>query len=541
MLQPENQSKKYEHLFTDIDSGRVKIPQFQRDFVWGKSQTAALIDSVIKGYPIGTFIFWKTTEDLRSYREIGNVTLPTVPSGDAVQYVLDGQQRITSLYAVRKGLILDREGQELDYRDIYIDLSVSPDDDIQLVHDAEPGGPAISVHDLLVSDLADLIEDRDKDEVKLLDTYRKRLTGYDFSTIVISDYPIEVACDVFTRINTGGTELTLFEIMVAKTYDPERGFDLAAEYDLLLDNPNGRDLGDAKYDTVPEGVVLQCVSAHLAGSTLRKDILRLDKGEFIEAWPVVKDALFAAVDFLRQTVGVPVSRILPSDLALVPLAYFFARRGDKESPAQARYLSQFFWWASFSSRYSAASGGKLALDLRRMDEILEEKPPLYRPDEQVALSAGDIGWARFSTGDAFSKAVLCVLADQGPRSFRTGATVDLDNSWLKASNSKNYHHFFPKAYLRKKGVEDWQANVIANITFVDDYLNKQQIRAKPPSIYMRTYAEENVDLSDAMRTHLIGDLEDFGIWNDDYGQFVAARSEWLLQEVTGPRSSYQPV
>lgn len=60
MQQPENQSKKYTNLFNDIDNGRIKLPQFQRDFVWGKEKTAKLIDSIIKGYPIGTFIFWKT-------------------------------------------------------------------------------------------------------------------------------------------------------------------------------------------------------------------------------------------------------------------------------------------------------------------------------------------------------------------------------------------------------------------------------------------------------------------------------------------------
>ncbi|MBT4209172.1 DUF262 domain-containing protein, partial [Candidatus Woesearchaeota archaeon] len=65
MLQPENQNKKYDHLFTAIDTGYLKIPKFQREFVWSKKQTAKLIDSIIKGFPIGTFIFWKTRDELR--------------------------------------------------------------------------------------------------------------------------------------------------------------------------------------------------------------------------------------------------------------------------------------------------------------------------------------------------------------------------------------------------------------------------------------------------------------------------------------------
>jgi hypothetical protein len=70
MKQPENQSKKYSALFNDIDGGKIKVPQFQRDFVWYKAQTAKLIDSILKGFPIGTFILWKTKERLRHMRNI---------------------------------------------------------------------------------------------------------------------------------------------------------------------------------------------------------------------------------------------------------------------------------------------------------------------------------------------------------------------------------------------------------------------------------------------------------------------------------------
>ena len=123
MFQPENQPKKYEHLFSDIDTGRIKIPKFQRDFVWTKEQTASLIDSLIKGFPIGTFILWKTREELRHMKNIGNVDLPDVPKGDFIYYVLDGQQRITSLYAIRKGIRITKEGNEIDYQDISINLA----------------------------------------------------------------------------------------------------------------------------------------------------------------------------------------------------------------------------------------------------------------------------------------------------------------------------------------------------------------------------------------------------------------------------------
>src|SRR5690348_10117027 len=133
MLQPENRPMKYQTLFTDIDEGRIKVPMFQRDFVWSADQTAKLIDSIINGFPIGAFIFWQTKDELRHIRNIGNIVLPDTPKGDSRQYVLDGQQRITSLYAVRKGVRITKEGQVIDYKDISIDLSRNPDAENEIV------------------------------------------------------------------------------------------------------------------------------------------------------------------------------------------------------------------------------------------------------------------------------------------------------------------------------------------------------------------------------------------------------------------------
>ena len=282
MFQPENLPKKYEVLFTEIDTGRTKIPKFQREFVWSKVQTAKLIDSLIKGYPIGTFILWKTRDELRYFKNIGNIKLPNIPKGDSAYYVLDGQQRITSLYAVRKGAIIAKEGEEIDYKDIYINLDLAPDTDDEIVVTEESEGAVyISVHTLLAGNLVELVEEyKDKNHLRRIETYQNRLRGYDFSTIVISEYPIDVACEVFTRINTGGTELTLFEIMVAKTYDQKKKFDLSEKYESLINgNGNSKDLQSVGYDTIPSSTVLQCIAAHLIQQIRRKDILKLEKAK----------------------------------------------------------------------------------------------------------------------------------------------------------------------------------------------------------------------------------------------------------------------
>ncbi|MBW2664273.1 MAG: DUF262 domain-containing protein [Deltaproteobacteria bacterium] len=538
MLQPENQNKKYERLFIEIHDGQIKIPNFQRSFVWDKIQTAKLIDSIIKGFPIGTFILWKTREEMRHYKTIGNDVLPKTKRGATSFYILDGQQRITSLYAVRKGLLykfINKNGDkiEIDYKDISIDLSMDPDADEEVVLINPPEeAPYISVHELLSGTFIKWMKRYDEEGLEKIETYQKRLTGYDFSTIVMPDYPLDIACEVFTRINTGGTELTLFEIMVAKTYDEKKKFDLLEKYNHLINNSNSeKDLESVGYETVPDTTVLQCVSAYLVKQVRRRDILKLNKTKFINSWETVKDGIFYAVDYLRKSLSVPVGGLLPYNAIIVPFSYFFIKmKGNRPSNIQNKLLKQYFFWASLSERFSSGAEGKIALDLKKMDRIFKEQPPSYR-GEEVKLTEDEIEERWFSAGNSFCKAIICIFASFKPLSFDGESEVELGNAYLKRANSKNYHHFFPKSYLKKDGYEDWVINTISNITLVDDNLNKRIIGSKSPSVYMKQFIKDNKDIEKTMKSHLIDDLDGFGVLDNDYETFVSKRSRKILKEV----------
>ena len=535
MLQPENRSQIYGELFIGIDNGSIKVPKFQREFVWSKEQTAALIDSLVKGFPIGAFTFWETTDELRYVKEIGNHQLPTVPRGHPVFYVLDGQQRITSLYAVRKGVVYNQpQGSKVDYRDISIDLSLDPESDEPVVFTSPPSlNSPISVHELLSSPVTHILRKyRDEEQQDKIEIYKTRLEVYSFSIVIIGRrYSIDIATEVFTRINTGGTELHLFEIMVAKTYSEERNFDLSDEYDRLISGGTQQEkcLADVHYDTIDSATVLRCVALHLGPETKRREILRIDRDDFIDSWTEVKNGVFSAVTFLRKSLRIPVSRLLPYYSLLVPLCYFFTRQPQPTS-GQRKRLKEYFWWASLSRRFSGAVDTGLAADRRRMDTILAGRAPSYR-GEAVEISKDDLVHREFSTGEAWCKALLCLFCFFRPRSFDTNEEVTIDNSWLRRIDSKNYHHFFPRKYLKSMNVEDWYANSVLNITIVDDFLNKRRIRAKAPSLYMREFSEENEKINQTMRSHLIGNLKKFGVWSDDYDRFLKSREKMVLREL----------
>jgi hypothetical protein len=192
MNQPEPQSLPFPILMGNIGKGLVKIPQFQRDFVWTKEKSALLLDSMLKGFPIGTFVLWKTKESLRTIRNLGGAKLPETPAGDFTEYVLDGQQRLTSLYASARELKVAREERTDDFAEMYIDLEASEADPIVVIGtNGRNSKSVVRVVDLLNADISFLAE-YPKALHERLSEYQTRLRTYSFSIVLVKEASIDV-------------------------------------------------------------------------------------------------------------------------------------------------------------------------------------------------------------------------------------------------------------------------------------------------------------------------------------------------------------
>jgi len=533
--QPKPDAKKYSVLISDIEQGKVKVPKFQRDFVWDIDQTAKLLDSILKGYPIGTFILWETDQRINDIKNIGNFDLPEIEYGP-VQYVLDGQQRITSLFAAYKGASIQKVGEKkiTNYKDIVVDLD--PDDetsDGNIVTTLSKAKRPLPLHDVLnfnhkkskeLEAQGFTGEDLDK-----IDAYKDAFSTYDFSIVTLRKNDIESAIEVFTRINTGGKVLTLFEIMSAKTYDEAANFDMQAKWEQFQ-----KKLNDSKYENISPSVILQILSLIISESKecKRKTILGLEKADILAQWDAAISAIEKTIDHFRTVLRIPVSQLLPYDTLIVPFAYFFLKTGKAPTGQQRKYLEELFWRSSLSLRYSSATESKLAADIKKVDLIIEGQRPLYPEFKLFINSPDDLRTTEFSTGNAICKSILCILAYHEPKDFDTNGKVLLDNSYLKIASSKNYHHFFPRAYVRKNGsdAETPYANSIVNITLVSAELNKKRIAAKAPSVYLGDFADENSELKHALKSHLI-DLDGASVIQNDFTAFLKNRSEALFEEI----------
>lgn len=526
----ENVPKNYSVLINEVRTGQVKIPQFQRQFVWDIKASANLIDSIIKGYPIGTFIFWRTNEELRSVRNIGNIILPEQGDGEFVNYVLDGQQRITSFFAAISGSVIEREnGKTEDFSHIYIDLNAPLEEDIVIIEiEGKSDFSTIKLTELMEGDFT-FLAGYPKNYQEIILRYQNIIKGYNFNVINLKEASIDVATEVFTRLNVGGKSLSLFEIMVAKTYDALRHFDLAERYNILM-----QELVKVKYNEISSATILQTVAMLIAKDCTRKTILKISKHEFISKWDEAIDCIRKSIDFFRGS-GIPVSRLLPYNALLVPFSYFFYKHKTKPTGEIKSMLDDFFWRVSLSNRYSSGVESKLAQDVGKIEKIIEGKLPSYEWSidiSPVSLMSQSSGW--FGTSRSYIKALLCLYAMQKPKSFDNNLDINIDNSWLKISTSKNYHHFFPKAWMKKnypqKNLAEY--NHILNITIVDDFLNKNQIRAAAPSAYMQTFVNDNKDIVNTMKTHLINNLDAFGVWTNDYEKFFEERAFAVSKELS---------
>ena len=541
--QAKPESMKFAALIQAVASGKVKVPQFQRDFVWNIRQTAELLDSMIKGYPIGTFILWETTERMNSVKNIGDLAeIPESRDGEKIAYVLDGQQRITSLFAAHQGATIRPAGEKkaTNYKEIFVTLrNDSENDGEPIVTTVAPDGEHVPLREILSAfsggnHLTSLMDPSrfSEDARAKITQYLNALINYDFSTIILQSGDMDVAIEVFTRINTSGKTLTLFEIMSAKTYDEKKCFDMHEKWQQFVE-----DCKTAKFESISSTVILYILAAVLSDSKecKKKTILRLKKEDIIENWDSVVDALRQSITYMRTKLRVPVSGLLPYDSLLVPFAYFYYRRKGKGTPSeqQQKLLEEFFWWVSLSHRYSTSVESRLAQDIRKIDSILKEEAPAY--DSKVDLhNASVLHDYSFRASDSYCKAVLCLLAAEKPLDFETNGEVILDNSWLRRADSKNYHHFFPKKYLETQRQEHpaWHdnANSVMNITFVRDGLNKGRIGSKSPADYIKEFEKNNSQIKETLATHLI-DREKDGIDENDYDLFLQNRAKSVFEKL----------
>lgn len=517
----------FDELLKGVDKSLIQIPPFQREFVWSPRDICFLLDSIYRGYPIGSFIFWKTLRRLPHHREIGGLKLNDIPSGSLIDYVLDGQQRITSLYAAIRGASI--EGDKYIF---YFNLASGRFQAEKVREDTDEVVSTqnrIPLDKLFVESRAEYV----KYTSSFSDAYQDLLHGlydrfklYAFSVIYVQEEDetededqtesVKKIVSIFSRINETGRKLSVVAKMVARCWG--EGFNVREKFDELYE-------GNKELEEIREETILQTASAVLNQRRSRtRDILETTDIQALEReWDNIIESFKLALEFVRNKIKIKNLKYLPFDTLLVPLAYFHYKKRNP-SNAQVEQLQAWFWKACLSNRFSSTVESKIEEDCEAFDQLLAE--------EKVEFQY-QIDWETFKTRliaqdynlrNAFCKTILSLYSYLDPKSLKDGRDIDIDRA-LTGYYKNNLHHFFPRKYLEK--VFDPQRDrrdSIVNIAFAPAIVNIE-MSDTAPSEYVEKFSRDNSDMEKILKTHLIDDADKFGITDNNFTVFLEKRAE----------------
>ena len=523
---PRPEPERIASLIQRISSGDIKLPTFQRPQVWNIGQAIDLLDSIYQGYPIGSLLFWRTNASLRSERNIGDFVLPETPEGYPKNYILDGQQRLTTIYAV---LTLPPNRLAERWRVAY---------DLESLKFIEVKG-ALSPTQVPLNVLYDMsqymqfvrgLEQQDNSGELISETERLWETFHEYviPVVTVLNAPIDKVGIIFERINSRGTRLTIFDLMVAATWgaQEQEEFNLRESVDTVLEQLDEKDYGE-----IEDVTVLRSLSV-VAKASARRDMI-LDLRNYSQAdlellIEKTRSALSAAVDFLVSECSAVSSDFLPYERQLMLLAYVMAQRSSLSlSASDVSVLRRWFWRTSFAERYRAGGEALFDEDLETALEALDSPERLSRYGE--APDKGFFIRSEFRKNAAASRAFAALLGSHSPKNVTNGAAIDVGTA-LSAYNRKEFHHLFPQKVLKDKGVNNDLISALANICMLTAAENKN-IGAQLPSQYIkeiRTNLEElGEDFEAVMASNLVPPEAVECMLIDDYAGFLEARSTFL--------------
>ncbi|MET7399834.1 DUF262 domain-containing protein [Dactylosporangium sp. NPDC005572] len=414
---PRIEQRTPEDLVRDVQRGVVRIPQFQRGFKWEAGDVVKLFDSILRGFPIGNLLLWRRPAPAQVLH-VGPLTIEA-PELDSALWVVDGQQRITSLVGA---LIAAHTATDLRFR-VHLDLDTGE------FHTAgtrqQPPNAWIPVSFLL--DTATLLrwmrengEWLSDDQLKLADLAAKAIREYQIPTYVVTTDDEKPLLDIFTRMNNAGKRLTKAEIFQA-LHSQTAG---DAPMTLAAIGRGPADLGFGAFD---DQLVLRCVLAYRGGDIFRTDFA--DEFESAEEQAETFGALAAnlrdVVAFLRGVAEIPHVKLLPYSNVVPVLVRFVRLHGAPEGRA-ATLLRRWVWRAAVAG---TRARGQSVADMRGQISAVKRSDPVAAASALLERVPADTRFTAELDKVHFNQAmakinVLCLWSAE-PREPATGTPVDI--------------------------------------------------------------------------------------------------------------------
>ena len=461
-----------------VDSGHVALPEFQRGYVWKRKQVRELFDSLYRRHPIGYLLVWAVESEAATYR--GDVP----PAAGIVKLLLDGQQRMTSLYGVVRG---QSPNFFIGDANAFTNLRFNIDSETFAFYQPQKmkGNPLwINVTELMkggTKNLGELVSQLSQEPASKpkVGEYMSRLTRLfgiievDLHVEEVTDKDPNVVVDIFNRVNSSGTKLSKGDLALAK---------ICSDWPAARESMRTmiRKWGKAGYSFTLDWL-LRSVNTILTGKAMFHFLHDKSAEDIQSALKRAGRQIDKCLNLIGGRLGLDHDRVFFSRLAVPVIVRYLEKHDDALSEQERDKLLFWYVQTGIRGRFSASTESKIDQDLA---QILGDDDDLDRLLDQLRLSHGSLRVEpehfKGSSMGAQYYPVLYLLTRMGEsRDWGTG--LPLKAGLIGKMNQLEKHHIFPKAQLKTKyGKAD--VNAIANFCFLTKETNIE-IRDSRPQDY----------------------------------------------------------
>lgn len=514
---------KISTILDQIDVGAIALPQFQRGYVWTRDQVRALMGSLYRRYPIGSLLVWVTKTENTNVR--GDCHLQP----GSIELLLDGQQRITSLYGIVRGSPPKFfEGNSTALTGLYFNL----EDEIFEFYSApkmKDNPMWISVSEVMQRGIGEFITPftQNPEYTGKIDKYINRLSRlHDICEIDLhveqvtgEDKTVDVVVDIFNQVNSGGTKLSKGDLALAR---------ICAAWPEAREEMRKRinKWASAGYYNFRLEWLLRVMNAILTGEAYFSALRNLDVQTIQTGLNDTEKHIDKILNQISSRLGLDNSSVLGSVYAFPVIArYLENSKGNLHEYHQWDKLLFWYIHTLLWGRYAGSTESVISQDLN----ILKEADnPLEALVAQLSKArGGDLklhpnDFNSWSVGSRFYPLLYMMTRVMHARDFGTG--IELSNHLLGKFSRLHVHHIFPKALLYAHGYNRPQVNAIANFTFLTQETNLT-ITDHNPEEYIQHYEEK---YPGSIKSHWIP--MDPNLWKpENYLEFLEARRVLLAE------------
>lgn len=440
-------------LFRRIDAGDIVVPAFQRAFVWGAGEMLSLMESVNEGYPIGSLLLWSAEEEILKISTSQDIPFPHLAAEMPVNYILDGLQRLSTLY----GAFHYEDGVHHRAFDIHYDLTydrfIRGSDARDLTYETVPMSSLFKPKRMLEIQRKLIEGGAFEAELDNLTALQSRFQEYMIPIVTLSQREVDEVVTIFERVNSTGTRLSRVDFMRAVTWSRE--FDLNEAIDEVKVSLEGEGF------EIDDDTIVKAMGQKFDLDPVPDSLLKLriqDARELRQTIPEIVSDFRRVFEFLRSELGIFSSEFVPYEGQLLALLKAFSEFGDFDA-RDREFLSSWFLRLSFEEALQGRPDHHVANLVKNLIRQLRDGGKTVR---SLTIDENTFIRRRMLKGKSLTSAICVMMAKSEPLDLISGERI---NSFAitSAYDSNRFVPIFEVGEIERFSGSSVSAKIPANV------------------------------------------------------------------------------